>query len=184
MKTKTIPFILTLLILSGNSCAFDSKGNEKDKEEQQAMFLTLIKPSDLNGTCITAQDAALSCMNSAGGAVVAAQYVTILETGYKISIPAPQGSSEICGVLPASPYYPDPTNNPNSLDYKTYSEQSKICSLNCEKIYWTTINTEGNCTGSNYPAVLADQTHSLYMANHSVYKSCIKNCFVTGTVIP
>ena len=176
-------FPLFLIFLSLNFCVYDSKENELDLEKEQALFLLLTRPTDVTGACVSAQDAAITCTDLAG-AIATLTYKAVLESTYRITIAAPRTSAEICSVLPSSPYYPNPLNDPASANYKTYSDPLKICLLNCEKEYWTAMKSGGNCTSANYPAALTDSTHSLFMSEHTVYKTSGENCILRGTLLP
>jgi len=184
MRSYSLRFIFLLIIfLSHDFCAYDSKSEETDTELKQSLVLLLLRSTDVTGACVPAQDAAIACTDLAG-VIATFTYKAVLETTYRITIAAPRTSAEICSVLPSSPYYPNPLNDPASANYKTYSDPVKICILYCEKEYWTAMKSEGNCTSANYPSALTDSTHSLFMSKHTVYKTCNENCIIRGTLLP
>ncbi|MGV6853009.1 MAG: hypothetical protein ACWA5R_12650 [bacterium] len=112
---------------------------------------------DVNTPCLADQSAALSCAASASAT---ATYVAGLESAYGVVVPAPQGSAEICSVLPASNDFPVPG--------QANSAGAKSCVLECEEQYWQTQQNGGQCTADNYA--------NLIPANDMAYQQCVQSC--------
>ncbi len=114
---------------------------------------------DLMPSCLADQTEALACAGAAGAT---AGYVAALESTYSLSVPMPQGATEICSVLPQAAEFPFP-GEPGS-----FSNGARLCVLECEQAYWSDQAGQGACTAGNYgnldPLIDPD------------YNACLANC--------
>ena len=188
MRKTAFAITIFFYLLYSAGCAYDSREGDAKIEEMQTWYLFLTRPTDVTASCENAKAAALKCMDladqSGAGGFARFLYTAIQEAAYSITVPAPQEAADICSVLLESPDFPDPSNDPGSPDYKIYTDATKICLLDCEKEHWQTMKRRDKCTAVNYPAALTDDTHKLFMSERKSYDTCIRNCFIRGTVLP
>lgn len=185
LSKKIVP-----LVLLGAGLAFaaacDSRADEPDLEEQQALFLALTLPTKDSSTnnCVPQQQSAIRCAEAASAGQ--ATYVALVESNYSVTVPAAAGggtggADEICQVYPASSAW-------TSGD-SYYTEPGKDCHYTCELEFWEDQLSAGNCTAANYSTLTGD----LALCGPFVWKNfcsisqmnnCLNACLVQGSLLP
>ncbi len=176
--SKPAVLILPALTAAFLSAACDSKAGEKDRETEQALFLYLMRPVDVNGICEENTLLAFDCADASGLPAAKPIYLQFKASLYKVTLPMNTDTKAYCSTVLNSPDFPVPVPaNTAPEDIKTYSDGAKICAIRCEGDYWKRMKSESRCTAENYqnlPAALVeDDTH----------QECLKDCLDTGSVI-
>lgn len=171
-----VVMVAMLLILIG--C--DSRANEKDMEQEQALFLYVLRP-EARSECQKSEGTALSCATAAG--LTEAAYVSRVEAAWRISVPAHASggsAAAICTALPGSPNW--------QAGAASHADTGKACHLRCNQEYYQQALEGGRCTSGSY----ADLQTALAACGPFVWKTtcsveqmryCLNACLVQGTLL-
>lgn len=157
---KVVPALLLLFYLGMlNNC--QESGNYQNQYNARVILIELLNQMQANSpsqVCLTLQDSKAACLSQSLNPPVATTEASLSEY-YAVQIdPTAKVSSysSYCQLLL------------QSSDFSNYTDQAKICALNCQNTYW---KSQNSCSSETFATLWNN------LSKDSSYQGCISNCF-------